>query len=87
MASISTRKSALISPLTCTSVLAVLAFAAETRQRAADLRAELDADRHAVHGHVVVATVEGMLTRFVPDAIGALAVRPSWPRALWSGCR
>jgi DNA-binding transcriptional LysR family regulator len=52
----------------------VLAFAAETRQRAADLRAELDADRHAVRGHVVVATVEGMLTRFVPDAIGALAV-------------
>jgi DNA-binding transcriptional LysR family regulator len=52
----------------------VLEFAVGTEQRAADLRSELDSDRHAVRGHVVVATVEGLLTRFVPDALEALAI-------------
>jgi DNA-binding transcriptional LysR family regulator len=51
----------------------VLAFAIDTQQRTADLRSELDADRHAVRGHVVVATVEGLLTRYVPDALETLA--------------
>src|SRR5690242_19933858 len=37
----------------------VLEFAARVHQDAADLRAEIDADRHGVRGHVVVATVEG----------------------------
>ncbi|WP_246473666.1 LysR family transcriptional regulator [Streptosporangium becharense] len=51
----------------------VLEFATHTRQRAADLRAELDADRHGVRGHVVIATVEGPLSRYIPDALAALA--------------
>jgi DNA-binding transcriptional LysR family regulator len=51
----------------------VLAFANETQQRIADLRSELDAQRHAVRGHVAVATVEGLITRVIPNALEVLA--------------
>jgi len=51
----------------------VLEFATRTYQDAADLRAELDADRHTVRGHVVVATVEGPLSRYLPSTLEALA--------------
>ncbi|WP_344499996.1 LysR family transcriptional regulator [Dactylosporangium maewongense] len=51
----------------------VLEFATHTQQRAADLRSELDADRHGVRGHVVIATVEGPLGRYIPDTLQALA--------------
>jgi DNA-binding transcriptional LysR family regulator len=51
----------------------VLEFASHTHQRAADLRSDLDADRHPVRGHVIIATVEGPLSRYVPSTIEALA--------------
>ena len=51
----------------------VLAFANDTQQRIADLRSELDTQQHAVRGHVTVATVEGLITRFVPNALEVLA--------------
>ncbi|PZS30452.1 MAG: LysR family transcriptional regulator, partial [Pseudonocardiales bacterium] len=51
----------------------VFAFAADAEQRASDLRSELNSDRYAVRGHVNVATVEGLLMRYVPVAIERLA--------------
>ena len=51
----------------------VLAFANDSQQRVADLRSELNAEHHVVRGHVTVATVEGLITRFVPDALEVLA--------------
>ena len=51
----------------------VLEFATRTRQLADDLRSELGAARHSVRGHVIIATVEGPLSGYVPETLETLA--------------